>query len=98
MGPTAWAPSEAACREEAPGPAAGEPGHRRRQPRPSSGAGPGVPPFTDERGPGFARIVGSLIDIGAFEVQNPTVGPPPPGQNPATPFIAVAADAGALPQ
>ncbi len=30
----------------------------------------GVPEF-DQRGPGFARVSGSSIDIGAFEVQNP---------------------------
>jgi hypothetical protein len=29
------------------------------------------PPFYDQRGPGFDRVRGSRIDVGAFEVQNP---------------------------
>jgi hypothetical protein len=33
------------------------------------------PPFYDQRGPGYDRVVGGRIDIGAFEVQ--AVGPAP---------------------
>jgi len=29
------------------------------------------PPYYDQRGPGFARVVNGRIDIGAFEVQPP---------------------------
>jgi len=31
------------------------------------------PPFFDQRGPGFDRVVNSRIDIGSFEVQTQTV-------------------------
>src|SRR5438067_8728813 len=31
------------------------------------------PPFFDQRGPGFDRVVHGLIDIGSVEVQKPTV-------------------------
>jgi len=30
------------------------------------------PPFFDQRGPGFHRVVNGRIDIGSFEVQGPT--------------------------
>jgi hypothetical protein len=30
------------------------------------------PPFYDQRGPGFRRVVNGRIDIGSFEVQTPT--------------------------
>jgi hypothetical protein len=33
---------------------------------------------TDQRGPGFARIVNGTVDVGAFEVQTPPVPPIPP--------------------
>ena len=37
------------------------------------------PPFYDQRGPGFDRVVNGRIDIGSFEVQadKPPVHPPP---------------------
>jgi hypothetical protein len=35
------------------------------------------PPFFDQRGPGFHRVVNGRIDIGAFEVQAPRVSPTP---------------------
>src|SRR6266481_6414167 len=35
------------------------------------------PPFYDQRGPGFARIVNGRLDIGSFEVQGPTPTPTP---------------------
>jgi CSLREA domain-containing protein len=34
----------------------------------------------DQRGPGFARIVGGIVDIGAFEVQGLGEEPPPAGE------------------
>jgi hypothetical protein len=33
------------------------------------------PPFYDQRGPGFHRVVHGRIDIGSFEVQGPTLTP-----------------------
>src|SRR5262249_1812615 len=33
------------------------------------------PPFFDQRGPGFDRIVNGRIDIGSFEVQGSTPSP-----------------------
>ncbi len=41
----------------------------------------------DQRGQGFARVVNGTIDIGAFEVQPPTLTPPPPpgGSSPPKP-------------
>jgi hypothetical protein len=33
------------------------------------------PPFNDQRGPGFARVVNGRIDKGSFEVQGPTATP-----------------------
>ena len=35
------------------------------------------PPFFDQRGPGFDRVVNSRIDKGSFEVQGPTPTPTP---------------------
>jgi hypothetical protein len=35
------------------------------------------PPFFDQRGPGFARLVNGRIDIGSFEVQGPASTPTP---------------------
>jgi hypothetical protein len=35
------------------------------------------PPSSDQRGPGFDRIVNGRIDIGSFEVQRPTTTPTP---------------------
>jgi hypothetical protein len=35
------------------------------------------PPFSDQRGPGFDRVINGRIDIGSFEVQGPTVTPTP---------------------
>jgi hypothetical protein len=35
------------------------------------------PPFYDQRGPGFNRVVNSRIDIGSFEVRAPTPRPTP---------------------
>jgi cell division septation protein DedD len=35
------------------------------------------PPFYDQRGPGFNRVVNGRIDIGSFEVQGPTPIPTP---------------------
>jgi predicted outer membrane repeat protein len=35
------------------------------------------PPFYDQRGPGFDRVVDGRIDIGSFEVQGPTPTPTP---------------------
>jgi len=43
------------------------------------------PPFFDQRGPGFDRIVNGRIDIGSFEVQGATSTPTPtPTATPAT--------------
>jgi hypothetical protein len=35
------------------------------------------PPFFDQRGPGFSRVVNNRIDVGSFEVQGPTPTPTP---------------------
>jgi predicted outer membrane repeat protein len=35
------------------------------------------PPFYDQRGPGFDRVVNGRIDVGSFEVQGPTPTPTP---------------------
>ena len=47
------------------------------------------PPFYDERGPGFDRVVNGRIDIGSFEVQGPATTPTPtPSPTPtATPTL-----------
>ncbi len=45
------------------------------------------PPFYDQRGPGFPRVVNGRIDIGSFEVQGPTPTPTPT----ATPCASVGA-------
>jgi predicted outer membrane repeat protein len=47
------------------------------------------PPFFDQRGPGFDRVVDGRIDIGSFEVQGPTPTPSPtPTPTPsATPTV-----------
>src|SRR5437660_11089884 len=43
------------------------------------------PPFFDQRGLGFDRIVNGRLDIGSFEVQGPTLTPTPtPTATPAT--------------
>ncbi len=39
----------------------------------------GNPVTTDQRGSGFPRIVSDIVDIGAFELQSPTVNNPTPG-------------------
>ncbi len=43
----------------------------------------GGPPFFDQRGPGFPRVVNGAVDLGAFEVQPPTSPHPPPSSPPA---------------
>jgi hypothetical protein len=43
------------------------------------------PPFYDQRGPGFDRVVNGRIDIGSFEVQGPTPTPTPTPTETATP-------------
>ena len=45
------------------------------------------PPFYDQRGPGFPRVMNGRIDIGSFEVQGPTPTPTPT----ATPCASVGA-------
>src|SRR5206468_1847602 len=45
------------------------------------------PPFDDQRGPGFPRVVNGRIDKGSFEVQGPTPTPTPT----ATPCASVGA-------
>jgi hypothetical protein len=35
------------------------------------------PPFYDQRGPGFDRVVNGRIDIGSFEAQGPLRRPTP---------------------
>jgi hypothetical protein len=35
------------------------------------------PPFFDQRGPGFDRVVNGRLDIGSFEIQGPTPTPTP---------------------
>src|SRR5437660_11646936 len=43
------------------------------------------PPFFDQRGLGFDRIVNGRLDIGSFEVPGPTLTPTPtPTATPAT--------------
>jgi len=49
------------------------------------------PPFFDQRGPGFDRIVNGRIDKGSFEVQGPTATPTP------TPTATATATATATP-
>jgi hypothetical protein len=43
------------------------------------------PPFYDQRGSGFDRVVNGRIDIGSFEVQGPTPTPTPTPRTRATP-------------
>jgi hypothetical protein len=43
------------------------------------------PPFFDQRGPGFNRIVNGRIDKGSFEVQGPTATPTPTATATLTP-------------
>jgi hypothetical protein len=43
------------------------------------------PPFFDQRGPGFNRVVNGRIDIGSFEVQGPIATPSPTPTPAATP-------------
>src|SRR5262249_55133713 len=49
------------------------------------------PPLFDQRGPGFDRVVNGRIDIGSFEVQNPTAGAPGASTNPATKIASFSA-------
>jgi hypothetical protein len=42
------------------------------------------PPFFDQRGPGFDRVVNGRIDIGSFEVQGPMATPSPTPTSAAT--------------
>ena len=60
---------------------------------------------TDQRGPGFLRLFGVAVDLGAVEVQPPPVVPPPPvGPPPAgpkpvlvgVPLFAAGTDAGTV--
>jgi hypothetical protein len=46
------------------------------------------PPFFDQRGPGFARVVKGRIDIGSVEVQAPTATPTPSPTATPTPRFA----------
>ena len=46
------------------------------------------PPFFDQRGPGFARVVNGRIDIGSVEVQAPTATPTPSPTATPTPRFA----------
>jgi len=43
------------------------------------------PPFFDQRGPGFDRVVNNRIDIGSFEVQGPATTPTPSPTTTPTP-------------
>jgi hypothetical protein len=43
------------------------------------------PPFLDQRGSGFARVVNGRLDIGSFELQGPTPTPSPTPTPTATP-------------
>jgi len=43
------------------------------------------PPFFDQRGPGFDRVVNNRIDIGPFEVQGPATTPTPSPTTTPTP-------------
>lgn len=45
------------------------------------------PPFFDQRGPGFDRVVNSRIDIGSFEVQTQTPTPTPTPSITPTPSV-----------
>jgi hypothetical protein len=56
----------------------------------NAGSNAAVPPgvTTDQRGPGFARISGAAVDLGAFEVQ--VVVPVPPTPVAPPPFVSVA--------
>src|SRR5437762_8872621 len=47
------------------------------------------PPFFDQRGPGFDRVVNGRIDKGSFEVQGPTATPTPTLTPIATPTPAI---------
>src|SRR5438046_9473137 len=47
------------------------------------------PPFFDQRGPGFDRVVNGRIDKGSFEVQGPTATPTPTLTPTATPTAAI---------
>jgi hypothetical protein len=40
------------------------------------------PPFFDQRGPGFDRVMNGRIDVGSFEVQNPPSPTPTPTATP----------------
>ncbi len=52
------------------------------------------PPFFDQRGSGFDRVVNGRIDIGSFEVQNPTGTPTP---TPTTTPVATASPTATAP-
>lgn len=51
------------------------------------------PPFFDQRGPGFDRVVNGRIDKGSFEVQGPTATPTPTPTQSATPTATATATA-----
>jgi hypothetical protein len=51
------------------------------------------PPFFDQRGPGFDRVVNGRIDIGSFEVQGPAPTPTPAATATATPTATATATA-----
>jgi hypothetical protein len=63
------------------------------------------PPFTDQRGPGFSRIINNAVDIGAYEVQVPdtttalasSVNPATAGQSVTFTATVTVAAAGAAP-
>ena len=55
------------------------------------------PPFYDQRGPGFDRVVNGRIDKGSFEVQGPTATPTPTATATPTPTPTLTPTATATP-